>query len=221
MYNAAMEYLSSSLNRNKPPSLDEPSVGLHDHNPDSSINSSQSVMLTGAPATGKSTVMRELLQNHNFTPSPDITTRPIRADEIDGVDKRFVTVSAFEDLYNNNRLIEPTLDYCNYQGNYYGSPVEWLDGDELGDAKVLTCVAAMIARRVREQNENIVWVHLESEDSDRADRLALRGISSAAIAKRLNNSGGDSHRTPTEVDVSINTSRLTLPQTIDHILGAI
>jgi guanylate kinase len=216
-----MEHLSTYLYRNKPPSLDVSSVDSYDYNPNSSINSSQSVMLTGAPATGKSTVMRELLQDHNFTPSPDITTRPIRANEIDGVDKRFVTVNEFTDLYSNDRLIEPSLDYCNYQGNYYGSPVEWLDGEELGDLKVLTCVAAMIAKRVRERNKNILWVHLESEDSARASRLALRGISRTAIIKRLNNSGGDSHVTPAEADLSIDTSRLTLPQTIDHILEAI
>ena len=218
-----MEYLSTSLYRNKPTSisLDKLSVDLHSNEHSNSTDSSQSVMLTGAPATGKSTVMRELLQHHNFAPSPDITTRPIRADEIEGVDKRFVTVNEFKNLYNNDRLIEPSLDYCNYQGNYYGSPVEWLDDEELGDLKVLTCVAAMIAKEVRERNKNILWVHLESEDSARASRLATRGISRTAIAKRLNNSGGDSHVTPAEADLSIDTSRLTLPQTIDHILETI
>lgn len=178
-------------------------------------------MLTGAPATGKTTVMRELLRDHGYTPSPDITTRPIRPGEVNGTDKTFVTVDTFKDLYNDGRLIEPTLEYCNYQGNYYGSPTEWLDSDELGSSRILTCVAAMIAKEVRKQNNNILWVHLESADSDRADRLAARGISKAAIAKRLDNSGGDSHLRPAGIDLSINTSRLTLPQTINHILEAI
>lgn len=216
------EHLPTRSYEEKLTVLDEPTlVSLSHLSPEASVNLSQSIMLTGAPATGKSTIMRELLHNHSYAPSPDITTRPIRTNEIDGVDKRFVTVEAFIDLYNNDKLIEPTLEYCNYQENYYGSPVEWLDSDELGDAKVLTCVATMMAKKVRKQNKDILWVHLESDASDRASRLALRGISRAAAAKRLANSGGDSHATPSEADLAINTSRLTVPQTINHILEAI
>lgn len=213
--------------------MERPFIHLHERNPATPeepatlslgrmcINLDHSIMLTGAPATGKSTIMRELLKNHDYTPSPDITTRPIRDGEVDGTDKRFVTVEEFIDLYDNNKLIEPSLEYCNYQDNYYGSPVEWLDSDELGKSKVLTCVAAMIAQKVRERNREVLWVHLESNTPDRASRLALRGISQIAIEKRLRNNGGDSHTTPSGADLALNTSQLTIPQTIDHILGAI
>src|SRR5690606_27958398 len=122
------------------------------------------------------------------------------------------------DMFNNNRLIEPSLDYCNYQGNYYGSPIEWLDGDALGDLKTFTCVAVMIAQKVRSQNKNVLWIHLESEMSDRESRLALRGISKSAIAKRLNNTDGDSHVTPSDADITVNTSRLNIRQTVNYIL---
>lgn len=178
----------------------------------------KSVMLTGAPVTGKTTVTRVLRDRHGYSPSPDYTTRPIRRDEVDGVDKHFVTVERFKNLFTDGRLIEATLDYCNYQGNYYGSPAEWLREQELGGDRVLTCVAVKIAGIIRDHNPGLVWVHLEADNSERADRLALRGASDMEIAKRLANSDGDSHVQPKDADLVINTSRMPLDSTVQTIM---
>jgi guanylate kinase len=180
----------------------------------------RSVMLTGAPVTGKSTITRSLRGESGFVPFPDYTTRPIRSDEIDGVDKTFVSREAFVELHNTGKIIEPTLEYCDYQGNYYGSPTEWLSTEELGEQKVITCVAVKIAGLIRRANPDLIWVHLEADDTERAQRLALRGITQAEVTRRIANIGGDSLLRPVESDLIINTSQTPLDATVGLILGA-
>lgn len=142
----------------------------------------------------------------------------MRREEVDGVDKNFVSVEKFLGLFANGRVIEPTLDYCNYQGNYYGSPAEWLSEVELGGDKVLTCVAVKIAGLIHKQNSDLIWVHLEADNPQRAERLAMRGINNNEISRRLANNGGDSHISPPDADLIINTSRLTLDSTLETIM---
>jgi guanylate kinase len=178
----------------------------------------RSVMLTGAPVTGKSTLTRSLRSEFGYISSPDYTTRPIRPDEIDGVDRHFISTEEFERLHQTGRIIEPTLDYCNYQGNYYGSPTEWLSEEELGDNKVLTCVAVGIAGLIHRQNSGLIWVHLEAENTERADRLVMRGIDQDEVTRRLANQGGDSHISPDDADLILNTSILSLDATLATIM---
>ena len=51
-----------------------------------------------------------------------MTTRKKRKNEVEGVDYFFVDKSTFEDNIKNNNILEYTL----YNGNYYGTPSEYI-----------------------------------------------------------------------------------------------
>lgn len=80
-----------------------------------------SVIVISAPSgTGKSTIISKLLENDNKTRwlSISTTSRPIRSNDIPGVNYNFVTKEEFEQKIKEGYFLE----YTNYAGNYYGTP---------------------------------------------------------------------------------------------------
>ena len=68
---------------------------------------------------GKGTIMRPFMErNQNVKYSVSATTRAPREGEIDGVNYHFVTKEQFENLIENDEMLE----YARYSGNYYGTP---------------------------------------------------------------------------------------------------
>lgn len=51
-----------------------------------------------------------------------MTTRSPRAGEVDGVDYFFKSREEFEDLIEQGKLLE----YAEFVGNYYGTPVDYV-----------------------------------------------------------------------------------------------
>lgn len=65
------------------------------------------LLFCGPSGSGKTTIVHHLLKNDaRLTFSVSATTRPIRANEKDGVDYHFLTVEAFKKLINENAFIE-------------------------------------------------------------------------------------------------------------------
>lgn len=63
--------------------------------------------------------MRPFMErNQNVKYSVSATTRAPREGEIDGVNYHFVTKEQFENLIENDEMLE----YARYSGNYYGTP---------------------------------------------------------------------------------------------------
>lgn len=70
---------------------------------------------------GKDTVFKELVKKRNdVVESVSATTRKPREGEIDGVNYFFLTKKEFEKKIKENGFLE----YANYNGNYYGTPVD-------------------------------------------------------------------------------------------------
>lgn len=77
------------------------------------------IVYTGASGVGKGTVMKELLKsNENLKLSVSATTRAPRPGETNGVEYHFVTKEQFENMIENNELLEHAV-YCD---NMYGTP---------------------------------------------------------------------------------------------------
>ena len=77
------------------------------------------VVVSGPSGVGKGTIMRPFMErNHNVKYSVSATTRAPREGEIDGVSYHFVTKERFEDLIENDEMLE----YARYSGNYSGTP---------------------------------------------------------------------------------------------------
>lgn len=86
------------------------------------------IILSGPSGCGKGTVLKALLQKRQDTVvSVSVTTRAPRPGEEDGVHYFFRTREEFERMIADNELLE----YAEYNGNYYGTPLPpidaWLD----------------------------------------------------------------------------------------------
>lgn len=78
------------------------------------------VILSAPSGCGKDTIFKSLCEMRNdCIESISATTRAPRVGEADGVNYYFKSIDEFENMIKNNQLLE----YTNYNGNYYGTPV--------------------------------------------------------------------------------------------------
>lgn len=68
----------------------------------------QILVITGKSGSGKDTLAKELIKRYPsvYKESIEVTSRPIRQNEVDGVDKIFVTKDEFKKILKDNKLIE-------------------------------------------------------------------------------------------------------------------
>lgn len=83
------------------------------------------IVLSGPSGVGKGTVRQALFaqEDTKFEYSISVTTRKPRQGERDGVDYFFKTREEFEEMIENNKLLE----WAEYVGNYYGTPVDYVE----------------------------------------------------------------------------------------------
>lgn len=85
------------------------------------MNNGLLVIMSAPSGCGKDTVFKELVKKRDdVVESVSATTRKPREGEIDGVNYFFLTKDKFEKMIKNNGFLE----YANYNGNYYGTPVK-------------------------------------------------------------------------------------------------
>lgn len=90
------------------------------------------VVMSAPSGCGKDTIFKELCSIRNdCVESISVTTRNPRPNEIDGVNYFFKTNDEFEEMINNNGLLE----YAKYNNCYYGTPVKGVE-DAINDGKV-------------------------------------------------------------------------------------
>ena len=81
------------------------------------------IVLTGKSCSGKDSVRREL-EGCNFNNIVSYTSRPIRENEVDGIDYNFVNRSQFEKMI----LTEQMIEYRTYNTLFNGNPDTWYYG---------------------------------------------------------------------------------------------
>ena len=82
------------------------------------------VVVSGFSGAGKGTLMKELLKRYdNYALSVSATTRQPREGEKDGEDYFFVTKELFQQMIEENQLVE----YAQYVNHYYGTPREYVE----------------------------------------------------------------------------------------------
>lgn len=79
-------------------------------------------IISGFSGAGKGTVVNKLLEKDNYAVSISATTREPRQGEVDGKNYFFKSRDEFENMIENNQLIE----YAEYVGNYYGTPRDYV-----------------------------------------------------------------------------------------------
>ena len=144
------------------------------------------VIFSAPSGCGKDTILRDILAREecsDYVVSVSMTTRKPRSGEIDGKSYYFVSKSEFEDCISKDKLIE----YAEYNGNYYGTPVDPVEG-WLADGKVV-CLEIEVqgAEKVRRKRPDAVSVFILPPSLEELERrLRKRNTDTdETIARRI------------------------------------
>ena len=107
-----------------------------------------------------------------------MTTRQQRPGEVDGKDYFFTTREAFEEKIKSGQMLE----YAEYVGNYYGTPLEYINQTLDQGKDVFLEIEVQGALQVKEKVPDGVFIFLTPPDLDELrGRLSGRGTDSLAV----------------------------------------
>ncbi|TWS94394.1 MULTISPECIES: guanylate kinase [unclassified Streptococcus] len=143
------------------------------------------VVFSGPSGVGKGTVRQEIFStpDHKFEYSVSMTTRPQRPGEVDGVDYFFRSREEFEELIRQGQMLE----YAEYVGNYYGTPLTYVNETLDKGIDVFLEIEVQGALQVKKKVPDGVFIFLTPPDLEELqNRLVGRGTDSQeVIAQRI------------------------------------
>ncbi|HEN9247307.1 TPA: guanylate kinase [Streptococcus agalactiae] len=143
------------------------------------------IVFSGPSGVGKGTVRQEIFStpDHKFDYSVSMTTRPQRPGEVDGVDYFFRTREEFEALIKEGQMLE----YAEYVGNYYGTPLSYVNETLDKGIDVFFEIEVQGALQVKSKVPDGVFIFLTPPDLEELEeRLVGRGTDSPeVIAQRI------------------------------------
>ncbi|WP_146552161.1 guanylate kinase [Rummeliibacillus sp. SL167] len=143
------------------------------------------IVLSGPSGVGKGTVRKALFSqpDTNYEYSISMTTREPREGEVDGVDYFFKSRENFEKLIEQSKLLE----YAEYVGNYYGTPIDYVNATLDAGRDVFLEIEVQGATQIREKVPDGLFIFLAPPSlSELQQRLVGRGTESEdVIASRI------------------------------------
>lgn len=138
------------------------------------------IVLSGPSGVGKGTVRKAIFESegNEFEYSISMTTRKMREGEVEGLDYFFRSREEFEALIQAGKMLE----YAEYVGNYYGTPLDYVN-QTLDEGKdVFLEIEVQGAMKVKEQVPNGVFIFLTPPDFDELkSRIVNRGTDDLAV----------------------------------------
>lgn len=141
------------------------------------------LILSSPSGAGKTTLTRRLLNDYNdITMSVSATTRKPREGEVDGKDYYFVTHDAFNEMVNNNQMLEHATVF----ENSYGTPREPVEKALESGKDIIFDIDWQGAQQISGK-EGVVRIFILPPSIDELrNRLKSRAQDSAdVIAKRM------------------------------------
>lgn len=140
------------------------------------------IVLSGPSGVGKGTVRAAIFEDnpYGYVYSISATTRQQRPGEIDGKDYHFMSREAFEALIEQEALLE----YAQYVGNYYGTPMAKIEEDLAAGHDVFLEIEVQGALKVRERvnREDAVFIFLAPPNlTELEGRLVERGTDAQSV----------------------------------------
>lgn len=143
------------------------------------------IVFSGPSGVGKGTVRQEIFStpDHKFEYSVSMTTRAQSPGEVDGKDYFFRSREEFEELIRNGQMLE----YAEYVGNYYGTPLTYVNETLDKGIDVLLEIEVQGALQVKKKVPDAVFIFLTPPDlNELQERLVGRGTDSEeVIAQRI------------------------------------
>ena len=144
------------------------------------------VVLSGPSGVGKGTIRDLFIRRPelNLTFSISMTTRNKRATETDGVDYYFVSRDRFEHAIANDELLE----WAEFVGNYYGTPVAEVERLRHQGKSVLLEIEVQGAIQIKEKCPDALTIFIVPPSMDELERR-IRGRRSEPeeiVQQRLN-----------------------------------
>lgn len=135
----------------------------------------QSVIITGASASGKTTLHCCLSVHFGLVPVPTHSTRKLRIGEVSGIDVVSMSEDEYMTRFNEGEYLEESPESAYFSGAFYGSPREWISATHRGEYNCFVCPTVRIARKVKEElGESIAWIHMTASPVVRKERLVRR-----------------------------------------------
>lgn len=153
------------------------------------MNRGMLIVVSGPSGCGKGTILAEILKNDKFFYSISATTRSPRPGEAEGVNYYFLTKEKFEDLIQNDGMLE----YASYCGNYYGTPKKPVE-DMLAQGKhVILEIEVQGAMEIKKKCPDALFIFiLPPSLKELRRRLNKRGTEAEdVIEKRLSEAAGE------------------------------
>ena len=166
------------------------------------------IVFSGPSGVGKGTVRAKIFENeNNFDYSVSMTTRAQRPGEVDGKDYYFRTREEFEEMIRKGEMLE----YAEYVGNYYGTPLTYVN-QTLDEGKdVFLEIEVQGALQVKEKVPDGVFVFLTPPDLEELrGRLVGRGTDSAEVINNRMMKAKEEIRLMSEYDYAVVNDKVEL-----------
>lgn len=141
------------------------------------------IVLSGPSGVGKGTVRQAIFSKgeRDFIYSISATTRQRREGEVDGVDYFFKTREEFEDMIKNDQLLE----YTEYVGNYYGTPVDYVQKTIDAGKDIFLEIEVQGAMQVKERMPEGTYIFLTPPNMDELEaRIVNRGTDESPVIRQ-------------------------------------
>ena len=141
-------------------------------------------VVSGPSGVGKNTLLNRVMElRGNVQYSISATSRAMRPGEVDGKSYYFVSREEFEQLIADDALLE----YAEYVGNYYGTPIRPIMEATENGIDVVMDVEVIGALKIKKRIPNAVLVFvLAPSFAELRKRLEGRGdVSRTAMEERL------------------------------------
>ena len=142
------------------------------------------IVISGPSGAGKSTVLFKAIEGRkDVCFSTSVTTRNPRPGELDGREYFFVKRERFQEMIENNELLE----HAEYVNNCYGTPKEYVQNKMNEGFNVILDIEVQGARQVNEKMPEAVKIFIVPPSMEElAKRLRGRGTDTEeAIEGRL------------------------------------
>jgi|SRR3989344_5810666 len=173
------------------------------------------IVLTGPTASGKDTIMRNLLKRFpKLQKIITTTSRKIRSGEQNGLDYYFISEEEFRQKIDQGEFIE----HVKYGDNFYGTEKKFIDASQGKD--IIWRIDPSRAGQIREliKSRDILVIYISISEKESRERLKQRHLSNEEIEKRLIQDKKDWEEYKDKYDFVVENPQGKLNETVDKIL---